>query len=137
MNYVSVVQPDRFNVANEFDMIQQKSTQCDYIGLDQTCTTCGPRKLLMRPATPQILFILLLSLIKHPLKCVQTNELWPLDLSKKKFWPVMRFELCTPGLDDRPALFNPFATQHINVANGFILPNFKIMIFQKKQVFPN
>ncbi len=30
--------------------------------LNQACTTCGPRKLLIRPAKPQILFILILSL---------------------------------------------------------------------------
>jgi len=73
--------------------------------LDQACTTygprdiCGPQKLLIWPAIPQILFILLLPLIKIPFECVKTYQLWPLDMSKKIFGPAVRFELCTPALD--------------------------------------
>jgi hypothetical protein len=26
-------------------------------------------------------------------------QLWPLDMTKKKIWPAMTFELCTPDLD--------------------------------------
>jgi len=70
----------------------------------QACTTyglqakCGPRKLLIWPAKPQILFSLLVSLIKTPLEWVKTYQLWPLDMSKKNFWPAMIFELFTPTL---------------------------------------
>jgi len=58
-------------------------------GLEQACTTCGPRakcgpqKLLVWPAKPQILFILFLFLLKTPCECVKTYQLWPLDKSKK------------------------------------------------------
>ncbi len=45
-----------------------------------------------------IWFILLLPLIKTPFECVKTYQLWPLDMSKKFFWPAMRFELCTPDI---------------------------------------
>jgi len=51
----------------------------------------------IRPAG-QILFILLVSLIKTPFECVKTYQIWPLDMSKKTFVPAMRFEFCTPGL---------------------------------------
>ncbi len=73
--------------------------------LDQACTTygprakCGPRKLLIWPAKPQIVFSLLVSLIKTPFEWVNSYQLWPLDMSKKKLVP-MRFELCTSGLDE-------------------------------------
>jgi len=46
---------------------------------DQACTTygprtkCGPRKLLIWPGKPQILFILLVSSIKTLFECVTTN----------------------------------------------------------------
>ncbi len=48
------------------------------VALKQACTTyglwakCGPRRLLIWPAKPQILFILLLSLVKTPYECVKT-----------------------------------------------------------------
>jgi hypothetical protein len=45
-----------------------------------------------------IWFILLLPLIKTPFECVKTHQFLPLDMSKKNFWPAMRFELCTPDL---------------------------------------
>ena len=66
------------------------------VGLEQACTTygprdkCGPQKLLIWPAKPQILFILLLSLAKTPYECVKTYQLWP----------SMRFELCNSALED-------------------------------------
>ncbi len=72
--------------------------------IDQACPTYGPRakcglqKLLFWPAKPQNLFILVLPLVKTPFECVKTYQLWPLDMSKK-FWPTMRFELCTPVID--------------------------------------
>ncbi len=47
---------------------------------------------------PQFLFIWLVSLIKTPFECVKTYKLWPLDMSKRNFWPAVRFELCTPDL---------------------------------------
>ncbi len=49
---------------------------CNTLG--QACTTygpwakCGPRKLLIWPAKPQILFILLLFWVKSPFECVKT-----------------------------------------------------------------
>jgi len=58
----------------------------------------GPRKLFIWPAKPQILFILLPSLIKTLLEPITTYQLWPLAKAKKKLWPAMRFELCTPDL---------------------------------------
>jgi len=73
--------------------------------LGQACTTyaprakCGPPWLLIWPTKPQILFSLLVSLIKTPFGCVKTYQLWPLDVSKSFIWPAMRFELCTPALE--------------------------------------
>jgi len=40
------------------------------------------------------------SFVKTPLECVKTYQLWPLDVSKKIIWPAMRFELCTPVLNE-------------------------------------
>jgi len=57
--------------------------------LSQACTTYGPRvkcglwRLSIWPAKPRILFSLLVSLIKTPFEWVKTNQLWPLDMSKK------------------------------------------------------
>jgi len=54
--------------------------------LDQACTTygprakCGPRKLLIWPAKPQILRSLLVSLIKTPFERVKTYQILPLDI---------------------------------------------------------
>jgi len=48
---------------------------------------------------------------KTPFECVKTYHLWPLDMSKKNFWPAMRFELCTPGLDSRAVFFNLFEVE--------------------------
>jgi len=64
----------------------EETGYCFYFGLDQACTTygprakCGPQKLLIWPAKPQILFILLLSHVKTPFECVKTYQLWPLNM---------------------------------------------------------
>jgi len=50
---------------------------------NQACTTYSPRKLLIWPEKPQILFILLPSLIKTLFERVTTYQLWPLDKGKK------------------------------------------------------
>jgi len=61
--------------------------------LHQACTTygprakCGPGKLLIWPANPQILIILLLSLVKTPFECIKPYHLWPLYMSKNFFGP--------------------------------------------------
>ncbi len=76
----------------------------NYNDLHQTCTTYGPRakcglwKLLIWPAQPQILFILLVTLIKTPCECVKRYQLLHLDMSKKICWPDLRFELCATDL---------------------------------------
>ncbi len=60
-----------------------------YDSLTQACTTygpwakCCPQKLLIWPAKPQILFILLFPLVKTPFERVKTYQLCHLDMSKK------------------------------------------------------
>jgi hypothetical protein len=77
------------------------SPHSPFHALSQACTTygprakCGPRKLLIWPSKPQILFSLLVSLIKTPFEWIKTYQLWPLDMSKGIF--DIRFELCTPA----------------------------------------
>ncbi len=50
---------------------------CYLLYLDQACTTygprtkCGPQKLLIWPAQSQIIYILLVTLIKTPFECVK------------------------------------------------------------------
>jgi len=45
-------------------------------------------------------FVYFVSLIKTPIECVKTYQLWPFDMEKKTlFWPAMRFELCTPEVE--------------------------------------
>ncbi len=41
------------------------------------------------------------------------NTLWLLDMSKKKFWPTVRFKLCTPALIHLDAL----SDIHLSVIN--------------------
>jgi hypothetical protein len=61
------------------------------IKLEQASTTygprakCGPRKLLIWPAKPQIVLILSVYLTKTRFECVKTYQLWPLNMSKKNF----------------------------------------------------
>jgi len=65
--------------------------------LRQACTTYGPRKLLIWPAKPEILFLSFGK--KHPVKHINLGP-WICQF----FWPVMRFELCTPDTLYRPCV---------------------------------
>jgi len=81
----------------------------------QTCITYGPRKLLIWPSKPHILFILLLSLKKTPFEWVKTYL--PLDMSKKS-WTAMRFELCTPDVRYYRLILNPIFVRYVYFIQG-------------------
>ena len=74
------------------------------IGVNQWCTTYGPRaksgplRLSIWPAKPAKPKMSCIHLIT-PFECVKTYKFWPLHKAKKIFWPAMRYELCTPGVN--------------------------------------
>jgi len=67
----------------------------------------GPRKLLIWPAKPHIVFILLVSLTKkYPMNLSKNINFGPC-ICPKIIWPTMRFELCTLALDQRSQTRGP------------------------------
>ncbi len=72
---------------------------CDSYTLDQECTTYGPRA-KCGPRSLELCFQLAF-FMKRFFVCVKINEIWPMSIKKKFFWPAMELELCTPALDDR------------------------------------
>ena len=52
------------------------------------------------PAQPKFSFFSLVCVIETQFEGVKPYHYWPLNIAKINFWPAMRFELCTPGLDD-------------------------------------
>jgi hypothetical protein len=117
----SIIKTRSATISNFRHHVNKKLTTY-YHYLTQACTKygprakCGPPKLLIWPAKPQILFILPFPLIKTPFE----YQLWPW-LCQKKFGPAMRFELCTPDLSKTRAkdLGLPYFCQcHLNVTKS-------------------
>ncbi len=97
--------------------------------LSQACTTygprakCGPQKFLIWPVQPQILFILLVTLIKSLFECVKTINFGPWIYFLKKLGPPWNLS-CAPLLYRIYIGFNfqsPKSKVKINSYKGLLL----------------